>query len=89
MQAARVIGTVTATRKHAAFEGLKLLVVQPLHQGRPKGRSFLAADFAQAGVGDTVLVVREGSSSRQLAGHELAPIHAAVVGVVDEIMERP
>jgi len=87
VQAARVIGTVTSTRKHEAFCGLKLLVVQPLFGGRPRGRSFLAADFAQAGVGDTVLVVREGSSSRQLVGHELAPVHAAVVGVVDEIEE--
>ena len=44
-----------------------------------------AGAFAQAGVGDTVLVVREGSSARQLVGLELAPVHAAVVGVVDEI----
>jgi microcompartment protein CcmK/EutM len=89
MQAARVIGTVTATHKHPAFTGLKLLVVQPLFGGRPQGRSFLAADFAQAGVGDTVLVVREGSSTRQLLGHEFAPVHAAVVGVVDEVSETP
>ena len=85
MQAARVIGTVTATRKHEAFVGLKLLVVQPIFAGKALGRSFLAADFAQAGVGDTVLVVREGSSTRQLLGMELAPVHAAVVGIVDEI----
>ena len=88
MQAARVIGTVTSTRKHPVFGGLKLLVVQPLFGGKPRGRSFLAADFAQAGVGETVLVVREGSSTRQLVGLEVAPVHAAVVGVVDEIAEE-
>ncbi len=86
MQAARVIGTVTSTRKHEAFNGLKLLIVQPLFGGRPQGRSFLAADFAQAGVRDTVLVVREGSSTRQLVGAEIAPVHAAVVGIVDAIV---
>ncbi|MFH0809684.1 MAG: EutN/CcmL family microcompartment protein [Pseudomonadota bacterium] len=85
MQAARVLGTVTSTVKHQAFRGLKLLVVQPFFGGRPQGRSFLAVDFAQAGVGDTVLVVREGSSTRQLLGRELAPVHAAVVGIVDGI----
>jgi microcompartment protein CcmK/EutM len=85
MQAARVIGTVTSTAKHEAFRGLKLLIVQPIFEGAPRGRSFLAADFAQAGVGDTVLVIREGSGARQLLGMEIAPVHAAVVGIVDEV----
>jgi len=87
MQSAKVIGTVTATNKHPAFKGLKLLIVQPYFAGKPRGRSFLAADFAQAGVGDTVLVVREGSSTRQLLGDEFAPVHAAIIGIVDEVSE--
>ena len=38
MELARVIGTVVATRKHAALDGVRLLLIQPLdHEGQKQG----------------------------------------------------
>ncbi|HTO97513.1 MAG TPA: EutN/CcmL family microcompartment protein [Myxococcales bacterium] len=84
----KVLGPVIATEKHPAFARLKLLVVQPVDErGSPEGRSFLAVDRAvQAGEGDTVLVLREGTGIRQLFGlppQARLPIRSCVVGIVD------
>jgi microcompartment protein CcmK/EutM len=75
MNLARVLGTVVATEKHASFKGLKILVVQPLDEhSAPIGKSFLAVDHASgAGKGDVVLVMNEGSGSRQILGDKGAP----------------
>jgi microcompartment protein CcmK/EutM len=84
----KVLGPVVSTEKHPAFARLKLLVVQPVDEkGALAGRSFLAVDRAsQAGEGDTVLVLREGTGIRQLFGVPLTgklPIRSCIVGVVD------
>jgi len=84
----RVLGSVVSTEKHPAFARLKLLVVQPVDEaGAEIGKSFLAVDRAmQAGEGDTVLVLREGSGIRQLFGVPLTaklPIRSCIVGIVD------
>ena len=86
----KVLGPVVATEKHPAFARLKLLVVQPVdEQGQDLGKSFLAVDRAmQAGEGDTVLVLREGSGIRQLFGVPLTsklPIRSCIVGIVDSV----
>lgn len=86
MVLARVIGTVVSTIKHPAFDGLKLYVVQPVDdKGTAKGATFLAVDTVQSGVGDTVLVMREGNGIRQIFKKEIWPIRSAVVGVVDHV----
>jgi microcompartment protein CcmK/EutM len=84
----KVLGPVVSTEKHPAFARLKLLVVQPVDEkGERAGKSFLAVDRAvQAGEGDTVLVLREGTGIRQLFGVPLTsklPIRSCIVGVVD------
>jgi ethanolamine utilization protein EutN len=84
----KVLGPVVSTEKHPAFAGLKLLVVQPVDERfAPVGKSFLAVDRAvQAGEGDIVLVLREGTGIRQLFGVPLTgklPIRSCIVGVVD------
>jgi microcompartment protein CcmK/EutM len=83
----KVLGTVTATEKHPAFAGRRLLVVQPVDgSGRPAGKSFLAVDeSSQSGPGDTVLVLREGNGVRQILKDRTLPIRSLVVGVVDEV----
>jgi ethanolamine utilization protein EutN len=83
----KVLGTITATVKHPAFEGRKLMVVQPLdeHQ-QPAGKSFIAVDHtSSAGQGDVVLVMREGNGVRQILGDKTLPIRSLIVGVVDEV----
>ncbi len=82
----RVEGTVVCTIKHPAFEARTLLVVQPVDEkGGATGKSFVAIDHAQAGVGDCVLVLREGSGVRQLLKMPQAPIRSLIVGVVDRV----
>lgn len=82
----RVEATVVATIKHPVYQGCKVLMVQPIDaRGEPVGESFLSVDFVQAGVGDRVLVVKEGSSARLVFGKEIAPVHSVIVGVIDEI----
>ncbi len=82
----RVEGTVVATVKHPAFAARALLVVQPIDEaGQPTGKSFIAADHAQAGEGDRVLVLREGNGVRQLLKDPRSPIRSLIVGVVDRV----
>jgi len=86
----RVLWPVVATVKHEAFQGLKLLAVQPVDEaGKASGDSFLAVDRTTgAGEGDTVLVLREGTGIRQLFGvlpSAKLPIRSCIVGVVDAV----
>jgi microcompartment protein CcmK/EutM len=81
---AKVLGTVVASVKHEVYQGKKIMVVQPVDlHGNYKGNSLLAIDEVRAGVGDTVLVLNEGSSARQVVNNELAPLRAVIMGVVD------
>jgi ethanolamine utilization protein EutN len=83
----RVVGNVVATVKHPVYEGRSLMVVQPLDaSGKDVGDSFLAVDNSQAGPGDRVLVLTEGTGVRQILdiGAEV-PIRSLIVGIVDRV----
>jgi len=84
---ARVVANVVSTEKHPHYRGHKILVVQPVDpQGKPKGKSLLAVDGVQAGIGDLVLVVDEGGSARSVIGEESAvTIRTAICGIVDRV----
>jgi microcompartment protein CcmK/EutM len=84
---AEVVGNVVSTEKHAHYRGYKILVVQPVDpEGKAKGRSFLAVDGVQAGVGDRVLILDEGGSARLILGDEKAvTIRAVVAAIVDRV----
>ena len=86
MNLARVMGSVWMTEKHPAYQGKKLLVVQPeTPEGAPKGAAVLAVDVVDAGPGDRVLLMEEGNGARQLMEDAQAPIRSVVVGVVDGV----
>ena len=86
MRLGRVTGNVVATHKNEKLTGAKLLLVELLDAaGEPDGRSLLAVDAAQAGVGDTVLVVIEGRAAGAALRRRAAPVDVAVVGVVDTV----
>jgi microcompartment protein CcmK/EutM len=83
MQLGRVIGDVVATRKDPCFEGLKLLVVQPLNaDGAAAGRPLVAVDSVGAGVGEHVFFVRGKEASFPFHPIEV-PADAGIVGIVD------
>jgi ethanolamine utilization protein EutN len=82
----KVIGTVVATVKISHLEGRKLLLVDQVDlQGEETGYYDIAVDVAQAGPGDTVLVIDEGNGARQILGLDPGAVRAVIVGVVDEV----
>jgi microcompartment protein CcmK/EutM len=86
MKYARVVGTVVATQKHAKFEGAKLLLVQPVGlDDQPRGTALLAVDSVGAGVHEKVLIVLEGRAAGEALGRKVAPVDAAIVGIVDRV----
>ena len=86
MQIGRVVGTVVATQKHQTFEGAKLLLVQPLTlDEEPHGPAVLAVDALGAGVHEKVLIVMEGRAAGEALGKKLAPVDAAVIGIIDRV----
>jgi microcompartment protein CcmK/EutM len=86
MTLGRVIGTVVSTVKLEVLSGYKILMVRPVDpQGADAGAVTLALDSVQAGVGDTVLIIDEGNSSRMIVGDSMAPVRTMVVGIVDRV----
>lgn len=83
MQIARVIGDVVASRKEPAFEGVALLVIQPLlPDGSDTGRPLVAVDSVGAGVGERVFFVRGKEASFPFHPVEV-PADAGIVGIID------
>jgi len=88
---ARVVGNVWATRKVPTLEGKKLLLVQPVDQvsGKTHGKVSLAVCHTiDAGVGDVVLVMDEGSSASQHLGKPSRPVRTFIFGVVDQVQTK-
>ena len=87
MLLAKVVGNIVATQKDRRYEGSRILVVQPINpDGTNTGDELLALDSVDAGIGDTVVVVREGwSASTAATGEPGAAIDSAIIGIVDEI----
>jgi microcompartment protein CcmK/EutM len=87
MMLGRVIANVVSTEKHPQYKGQKILMVQPIDaQGKPNGKSLVALDGVQAGIGDRVLVVDEGGSARLVVGEETSmTIRTAICAIVDRV----
>ena len=83
---AKVVGTVVTTISHRDYKNRRLLVVQPLGlEGEKPDEDFIALDSTHAGIGDTVLVNREGSGARQVLRNPDACVISVIVGIVDSV----
>jgi len=84
----KVVGTIVTTISHPHYKNRRLLVVQPLvmdgEQADP-GDDFIALDNTQAGIGDTVLVNREGNGARQALNIPDGAVISVIVGIVDSV----
>jgi ethanolamine utilization protein EutN len=82
----KVVGTVVSTINIPLLDEHRLLLCD-VHDidGRPEGYT-IAIDVVDAGMGDTVLILDEGNSARQILGRDWGAIRAVVVGVVDELV---
>ena len=84
MQAAQVIGNVTATVKHPSLSGWRLIVLQPVDiRNEADGFPFLAIDNLGAGRGDIVFFTSDGKSIRDMVGRDDCPIRFAIQGMID------
>jgi ethanolamine utilization protein EutN len=82
----RITGSVVSTIHHPVVEGRKLLLAERLDMnGKPTGGYLIAMDAIGAGMGETVLILDEGSGARQILGDSDAPVRSLVVGIVDEV----
>lgn len=81
----KVVGRLWSTRKDEKLNGQKFLVVRLMKNGIEESEDVLvAADIVGAGKGDLVMIT-QGSSTRQIAGLKDVPIDSIVVGIIDSI----
>lgn len=82
----KVVGTVVTTISHPHYEKRRLLVVQPMvAKGDQDDPDFIAVDHVNAGVGDTVLVNREGNGARQVLELPGGSIISVIIGIIDTV----
>ena len=83
---AKVVGTIVTTIGNPHYKNRRLLVVQPLvTPGEKADEDFIALDATHAGIGDTVLINREGGGARQVLGDPEAPVISLIVGIIDTV----
>lgn len=82
---ARVIGRVVATRKLDGLTGVPLLVIECVDESlAPTGKTLVAADAAQSGPGDIVMV-EDGREATYALPDTFVAVEAAIVGHVESV----
>jgi ethanolamine utilization protein EutN len=86
---AKVEGSVVSTKKDAAMNGRKLLLLRPQlvddkdpTKFKPGSNTIVAVDCVGAGLGEMVLFC-QGSSARLAPGLKECPVDAVIIGIVD------
>ncbi|MBU0559988.1 MAG: EutN/CcmL family microcompartment protein [Bacteroidetes bacterium] len=84
---AKVKGNIVSTQKNKHLISHKLLIVQEVDfHGNYIGRKdTIALDMIDSGIGDTVLIAKEGDAVQQILGHKNAPVNTIVIAIVDDI----
>ena len=78
MRIAKVVGNVVSTVKESGFTGYKLMIIESMD-----GKREIAFDAAEAGVGDTVLVVADGGASNLALDDDNVIADVTICGVID------
>jgi ethanolamine utilization protein EutN len=87
MKIAKVVGNVVSTISAPGLEGRTLLLCDFVDEaGKATGAYTIAVDTVGAGAGETVLILDEGGSARQILASDTAPIRAVVAGIVDQVV---
>lgn len=82
----RVCGAIHSTINHQFYDNRRILLVDRLGlDGKPSGDYIIAIDSVDAGAGETVLVIDEGNSARQIVGDDMAPLRSIIIGIVDDV----
>jgi len=86
MTIGRVIGAITSTINHPFYDAKKLLVVERTDpSGAPLADYLIAVDTVDAGPGDPVLVLEEGTGARQVFASKDGPVRSVIVGIIDSV----
>lgn len=88
MKVGRVVGNVVSTINHEFFDGERLLLCRVMDNGEDTGEYMICTDRVGAGADETVLILDEGTSARQLYEVDTGPIRSVVVGIVDDVHEE-
>jgi len=85
MKFGQVIGSVVCTKKDPSFDGVRLLLVQPMDDSlKAVGEPIVACDSVRAGTGD--IIVFEGGREAALALENwFNPSDATVMGIIDSV----
>ena len=85
MKVANVAGTVVSTINFPFFDHKRLMICELINADGQVDGYTIAVDVVGAGVGETVLVLDEGNSARQIFGLTTGPVRAVIVGIVDDV----
>jgi ethanolamine utilization protein EutN len=86
MTLGKVCGAIHSTINHPFYDHRRLLLVNMIElDGNYTDKYLIAVDFVDAGMGETVLIINEGNSSRQIVNDTMAPIRSSIIGIVDHI----
>lgn len=87
MYAGVVAGSVVATVKDSALEGIPLLVVRKMENGKEAGLIVAADQTRQAGKGDFVYMIGSKEAARIFRVKRI-PVDVAIVGFIDTYHEE-
>lgn len=85
MKLGKVLGRVVSTVKVDSFEGLKLLLIQPIDEKLENvGDPIVAVDTIQSAPGQ-IIYYETSKEASMVIENRMNPCDAAVVGIVDSI----
>ncbi|MBN2237644.1 MAG: EutN/CcmL family microcompartment protein [Bacteroidales bacterium] len=85
MKFGKVIGRVVSTQKVSSFEGIRLVLVQPLDEKlNPVGDAIVAVDTLKTDIGQVIYFETSKEASR-IIEKEMNPCDAAIMGIIDDI----
>ena len=87
MYTGEVAGTAVSTVKSPGLEGIPLLVVRLIENGKKKGLILAADATRQAGMGDFVYLIGSREAGRMFRA-PFVPVDTAVVGFIDDYNEE-
>jgi ethanolamine utilization protein EutN len=89
MMLGKVIGQVVPCEIYEGLQGVPMLLVQPLDaEGKPKGKTLVAADATRmAGPGE--MIYYEGGREAAMALDPIfVPVDHAIIGIVDGVQRE-
>ena len=87
MYTGKVVGTAAASIKEEGLNGIPLLVVCKIENGKETGLIIAADATGQAGRDDFVYLIGSREASRMFR-RPLVPVDAAIVGFIDDYREE-